>query len=324
AHTMVGHLIQYLRNALPKMRESISTVGQEVELVRAYLNILQMRMGERLQFSISADAAVLGQAFPPMMLPSLVENAVKHGLEPLREGGCIEVRVEQLQTSTGARLVVCVQDNGKGLVETPVTWGAGVGLSNVRERLAGLYQGQARFSLEARTPRGVVARIEIPCGATSGVEDAAEPTRAAPAPGAARSGFRRILDLTSRSHSVWVRVLSRTLVLLMVALCVLFLLALLGLYTGQMPVHVGDLQLDGIEGMAVGSVGLLAAFGGIALAILVVVALIYGLGFLFAALAIAIPALILVSLFPVFSPLVLLGLLIYWAMRRHQRTPPPH
>jgi hypothetical protein len=87
ASAMTGHLIQYLRNALPKMRESVSTVGQEVELVRAYLSILQMRMGERLAFDIDVPEALAAMPFPPLMLPSLVENAIKHGLEPQREGG---------------------------------------------------------------------------------------------------------------------------------------------------------------------------------------------------------------------------------------------
>jgi hypothetical protein len=98
-----------------------------------------------------------------------------------------------------------------------------------------------------------------------------------------------------------------------------FLLALLSLYTGWMPVQVGDFQLDGMEGMALGSVGLLAAFGALALAILVVVAVIYGLGFLFAALLVFIPAMILISLFPVASPFILLGLVIYWFSKKNDK-----
>ncbi len=128
ANTMVGHLIQYLRNALPKMRESISTVGQEVELVRAYLNILQMRMGKRLAFDISVPESLVATPFPPLMLPSLVENAIKHGLEPQREGGSVLISAQ----AQGGRLRVTVSDTGRGFGETV---GAGVGLANIRERL---------------------------------------------------------------------------------------------------------------------------------------------------------------------------------------------
>src|SRR5207342_2310370 len=91
ANAMTGHLIQYLRNALPKMRESVSTVGQEIELVRAYLNILQMRMGKRLSFEIAVPPELMDAPFPPLMLPSLVENAIKHGLEPQRDGGMVTI-----------------------------------------------------------------------------------------------------------------------------------------------------------------------------------------------------------------------------------------
>jgi len=118
---------------------------------------------------------------------------------------------------------------------------------------------------------------------------------------------------------VWARIVSRTFIVLMLTLCVVFLLALLSLYTGWMPVQVGDFQLDGMEGMALGSVGLLAAFGALALAILIVVAVIYGLGFLFAALLVFIPAMILISLFPVVSPFILIGLIIYWVSKKRKK-----
>ncbi|HET9652129.1 MAG TPA: histidine kinase, partial [Usitatibacter sp.] len=155
ANEMTGHLIQYLRNALPKMRESVSTVGQEVELVRAYLNILQMRMGKRLSFTIDVPAELMELPFPPLMLPSLVENAIKHGLEPQREGGEVHIRAGL----DGETLRMVVADTGRGFGDTP---GTGVGLANIRERLAAMYGGRARLTLEANEPHGVVATIEIP------------------------------------------------------------------------------------------------------------------------------------------------------------------
>ncbi|OYU42666.1 MAG: hypothetical protein CFE44_22715, partial [Burkholderiales bacterium PBB4] len=299
---------------LPKMRENTSTVGQELELVRAYLNILQMRMGTRLEFSIAAPDDLLNKSFPPMMLPSLVENAIKHGLEPVREGGRIDVQVQRIVSPQGDRIVIDVRDTGKGLVATAPQMGGGVGLSNLRERLTAIYGENARFKLESNTPRGVIATIDIPTEAPSapGTAMAAAALATPPLEPAPTTGWGKAVHLTSKSHSMWARVVSRTFVVLMVTLCAVFLLALLSLYTGWMPVQVGDLQLDGVEGMALGSVGLLVAFGVLALAILVVVAVMYGLGFLFAALLILIPAAILISLFPVVSPFIVIGLAIYW------------
>jgi hypothetical protein len=196
-----------------------------------------------------------------------------------------------------------------------------VGLSNLRERLSAIYGHNARFTIESNTPRGVVATIDIPTEAPSAPGTVA--TRRTQAQTAVATlpatSWRKAMDLTSKSHSVWARIVSRTFIVLMVTLCVVFLLALLSLYTGWMPVQVGDFQLDGMEGMALGSVGLLAAFGALALAILVVVAVIYGLGFLFAALLVFIPAMILISLFPVASPFILLGLVIYWFSKKNDK-----
>jgi len=155
ANAMTGHLIQYLRNALPKMRESVSTVGQEVELVRAYLNILQMRMGKRLSFDIAVPPELMELPFPPLMLPSLVENAIKHGLEPQREGGMVTI-TGQVE---GGTLRMIVADTGRGFGDT---LGAGVGLTNIRERLKALYGSSARLVMEENAPRGVVASIEVP------------------------------------------------------------------------------------------------------------------------------------------------------------------
>jgi hypothetical protein len=106
----------------------------------------------------------------------------------------------------------------------------------------------------------------------------------------------------------------------MVSLCIAFLAALAGLYSGWMPVQVGDLRLNGMEGMAVGSVGLLAAFSAVALAILIVVAVLYGLGFFFAALLVLIPLVIVLSLFPVLVPGIVVALGIYWWVRRRNKT----
>ena len=139
-----------------------------------------------------------------------------------------------------------------------------------------------------------------------------------PRPGVRPKGWRRFWDATSKTHSVWVTLLARLFIVLMVGLAVLLLLAFVGLVTGWLPVEMGDLQIDGLEGLALGSVGLLLGFGAAALAVALVVAVIYGLGFLFAGLLIFIPAVILVSLFPVLSPFILIGLGVWWLLKKRR------
>ena len=152
---MLGSLINYLKAALPGMREPGSTLAREIELVRSFLTILQMRMGERLQFSIDAPAGLADARLPPMVLPTLVENAIKHGLSPLPEGGRIDIRAR----GADGRLIVEVADDGAGFSATA---GSGVGLANTRSRLAALYGSNASLSLATAAPRGVIARIALP------------------------------------------------------------------------------------------------------------------------------------------------------------------
>jgi sensor histidine kinase YesM len=153
---MLSSLINYLRAALPTMREPGSTLEREVELVRSFLTILQMRMGERLAFSIEAPQALGRARVPPMVLPTLVENAIKHGLSPLPEGGRIDIRA----ASDGDRhLVIEVVDNGAGF---SASGGSGVGLANTRSRLAALYGAEASLALAMVAPRGVMATVRLP------------------------------------------------------------------------------------------------------------------------------------------------------------------
>src|SRR5438094_9602649 len=137
------------------MREHETTLADEVELVRAYLGLQQVRMGARLETSIDAPPALLDARRPPMMLAPLVENAIKHGIAPLAEGGAIRVQAE---ASDGA-LKLTVADNGRGFSAAS---GSGVGLANIRARLAALYGERAALRLEANSPRGVTAIITLP------------------------------------------------------------------------------------------------------------------------------------------------------------------
>jgi len=157
ATRLLGHLLSYLRAALPQMRSASTTLGQEIEFAEAYLNILKMRMGPRLDFSVEVPDSLRTHPFPPVLLISIVENAVTHGLEPLAAGGHVTISARQ----QGDRVLVTVKDTGIGLSGASQP-GRGVGLLNVRERLAALYGERGRFSLEEGKPRGAQATIEIP------------------------------------------------------------------------------------------------------------------------------------------------------------------
>lgn len=157
ASKMQKNLIQYLRAALPQMREGSTTLGKEIALCRAYLEILKVRMEDRLQFAITVPQGLASAQFPPMMLQSLVENAIKHGLEPKAEGGSLTISADV----ANGNLRVTVADTGLGFAAAARS-GSGVGLANVRERLAALYGGRARISIEANTPAGTIATIEVP------------------------------------------------------------------------------------------------------------------------------------------------------------------
>ena len=317
ANQMTGHLIQYLRSSLPKMRENTSTVGQELELVRAYLNILKMRMGERLAFDIDCPADLSAISFPPMMLPSLVENAIKHGLEPQREGGRIDVVVQRMFTAAGERIRVVVKDTGRGLTDTPTQAGGGVGLTNIRERLIAIYGDAGKLTLESNDPKGVIASIEVPVETGNGGVVGGSGFSAGAAPAsvkkpAPKGWWGHTRHAVATTHGVWAKVMSVTFITLMIALAVIFGLALAGLYTGMLPVKMGELRLAGVEGMALGTLALLVGFGVVALALLVVVGLLYGLGLLFAGLVIIIPLIVLISAVPALAPFILIGLAVYW------------
>lgn len=325
ANQMTGHLIQYLRSALPKMRENTSTIGQEIELVRAYLNILKMRMGDRLAFDIDCPADMNSIAFPPLMLPSLVENAIKHGLEPQREGGRIDVLVTPIMTALGQRVRIAVKDTGRGLTDTPTQSGGGVGLSNIRERLIAIYGEAGKLTLESNEPKGVVASIEVPAETGSIPTGNNTAAYAAHAPQAStvkiepKGWWGRTRYAVAATHGVWAKVMSKTFIALMIVLAVVFGLLLAGLYAGVLPVQVGNARLNSIEGMALGTLALVAGFGVVALALVIVVAVLYGLGVLFAGLLVIIPLVVLISIFPALSPFLLIGVVIYWFMRRNKK-----
>jgi hypothetical protein len=159
APAVLNHLIAYLRAAVPRLNEPMTTVGQELELVRAYLELMHMRMPDRLKFDVQVDDAALPLRVPPMTLLTLVENAVRHGIDPSEQGGSIEIRV----AVDGGICRASVRDTGVGL--RGASGGLGTGITALRERLALVFGKDAQLRVEPAQPRGVLAEIVIPSAA---------------------------------------------------------------------------------------------------------------------------------------------------------------
>lgn len=155
AGSMLVDLITYLRTSLHQSRMDRTTLGKEMEIAQAYLNIFKIRMGERLRYAVDVPQDLKAMPFPPMLVQPLVENAVRHGLEPRKGGGEIMIRAG-VQDNT---VRVEVADTGSGFSGMKEE---GVGLSNVSERLRLLYGDGARLVLEENRPHGVRAIIEVP------------------------------------------------------------------------------------------------------------------------------------------------------------------
>jgi len=159
ASAMQRSLIQYLRAVLPQMRDNavVTNLGREADMVTAYLNLLKMRMEERLTVDMRIPEGLRSAAFPPMMLQSLVENAIKHGLECKSEGGSLKIVAEVVDS----KLRVTVTDDGVGFGVMPSN-GTGLGLPTIRERLKLLHGEAGQLHIGANSPSGVIAMIEVP------------------------------------------------------------------------------------------------------------------------------------------------------------------
>ncbi len=162
ASKMQKNLIALLRASMPTMREAnangaVRDLGRELAVIRPYLEILKMRMEERLQTEIDVPEGLMSAEFPPMMIQGLVENAIKHGLEPKAEGGTLKVKAEILH----GKLAVTVADTGLGFGRA-ATSGTGVGLANIRERLQLLHGPRASVTVTENQPSGTVVTITVP------------------------------------------------------------------------------------------------------------------------------------------------------------------
>lgn len=163
AEAALDALVDYLRASIPRLREDAgslaSTLGQQLDRCASYLALMRVRMGPRFSYAIDVDAGLRELSFPPLLLITLVENAIKHGIEPKPGPGRVRVHAEK----NGDDLHVCVTDDGVGLRAGS---GTGMGLANVREQLALRYGERARFRL-ASAGSGAVAEIVVPTGAAS-------------------------------------------------------------------------------------------------------------------------------------------------------------
>ncbi|MFY7864876.1 sensor histidine kinase [Roseateles sp.] len=173
ASQMQKNLISLLRASMPTMREAnasgVRDLGRELAVIKPYLEILKMRMEERLQTEIDVPEGLLSAEFPPMMIQSLVENAIKHGLEPKAEGGSLRVKAEV----THGKLAVTVADTGLGFGRA-ATSGTGVGLANIRERLMLLYGPKASVTVSENLPCGTKVCITVPYRSRSNDETGAQ------------------------------------------------------------------------------------------------------------------------------------------------------
>jgi signal transduction histidine kinase len=159
AQDMLDHLVGYLQNAMPDMRSVSSTLGREMDLVSDYLAVMRIRMGERLRFTVEVAEDLRRLPFPPAMLISLVENAIKHGLERASRPGLITIIARHERDGKGELLKVSVVDDGVGLTEQS---GQGTGLANITERLLLLYGRKASLFVEPGDGRGVRAVLTVP------------------------------------------------------------------------------------------------------------------------------------------------------------------
>lgn len=159
AEQMLEHLTRLLRGSLKRTREDRIRLGDEVDILRSYLEIQSIRMGDRLSFDIDVSDEAARVELAPLLLQPLVENAVMHGIDPSEVGGRVEIRATM---DADGSLGIEVRDNGVGIQDNAPASGSGVGLANIRDRLRSLYGADARLVLASNDGQGTIARLTIP------------------------------------------------------------------------------------------------------------------------------------------------------------------
>jgi signal transduction histidine kinase len=158
AYEMLDHLSEFLRGALERSRDLKSTLGQELQTIQSYLKIMQIRMGDKLRFEIDVPEGCRSVPMPALLLQTLVENAVAHGIDPGERPGCISIRA----TDEGSCIRISVVDDGIGF--DPEKMVPGNGLRNVQDRLETFFAGDASFSISSLVNGGTEATVMIPRG----------------------------------------------------------------------------------------------------------------------------------------------------------------
>lgn len=156
AKKMHDNFMQYLKTTLSKTRSSVTTIAQEIELIKAYLDIFKVRMGKRLNYTIETDDEANDLPFPSMLIQPIVENAIKHGLEPKIDGGKIRIKISKKERD---RLNWEIEDTGLGMSEKSHL---GTGLSNIMERIEALYGKDGHLKIKESRPSGVKVILEVP------------------------------------------------------------------------------------------------------------------------------------------------------------------
>jgi hypothetical protein len=174
AAAVLSSLIAYLKATMPRLDDGDVQLGREITLVRSYLELMQLRMPDRLRFEVTCEAQLAAWPCPPMLLLTLVENAVRHGIDPSETGGLIEVSATRATAREPGResdvVRLMVRDDGVGMGEAAEP---GTGLKNLRERLTAFYGPAARLELTELVPHGLMAEILIDVAAMAAASTAA-------------------------------------------------------------------------------------------------------------------------------------------------------
>src|SRR5665213_735570 len=155
ARKLLDNLVRYFTGALPSLRQETCSLAEELALIDPYLAIHRLRMPSRLEYEVVFPENLLAQKVPTMILLTLVENAIKHGVSPLPQGGFVHVSARE----TAGALELRVADSGHGMT---VSSGSGTGLSNIRARLVTSYGNAASLSLTTNRPSGIIATVHLP------------------------------------------------------------------------------------------------------------------------------------------------------------------
>jgi LytS/YehU family sensor histidine kinase len=174
AAAVLASLIAYLKATMPRLDDGDVQLGREIALVRSYLELMQLRMPDRLRFTVDCEPQLVAWPCPPMLLLTLVENAVRHGIDPSETGGLIEVSATRATVREPGResdiVRLAVRDDGVGMGESAAP---GTGLKNVRERLTAFYGSAARLELTEIEPHGLMAEVLVDVVAMAGASSAA-------------------------------------------------------------------------------------------------------------------------------------------------------